>query len=194
MKYTNIFNEIFNLINSYNSVYPILIAIDGPDCSGKSTLSRSLLRHLKNDFKVQLFHFDDYVNEIAFDFDPKKISPDIFYNDFFDWESMFNSVIKPSENLGNEVDIIIVEGLFLLMNDRSHLFDIKIRLEIKDSLLLSRAISRDVDVLGDYEWVINHYKNQCIPAQKIYKSLNSVSMNSDLIIDILSNTTYNVKT
>lgn len=147
---------------------PIIVGIDGPDCSGKSTLAQLTLCELKQDFSVVVIHFDDYLNSPATRERKGTLSLEAFYYDYFDWETM-TAGIKALRSLPSDLlNFVIVEGLFLFTPERRGIFDYRIRLEIDDKLLLERALARDVGHLGDEAWVRTHYLQQCIPAQKFY--------------------------
>ena len=130
---------------------PLIVGIDGPDCSGKSSLCQGLMAELMSDHSMLALHFDDYlVARSKLDKSVKTLARR-FREDYFSWSSLERTLRLFSEKPGENIDlsIVIVEGLFLFEVDRFSAFDFRIRLEVDDRLMLSRAMSRDVGVLGD---------------------------------------------
>lgn len=152
---------------------PLLVALDGPDCAGKSTVGRHLVAQLKDQHSVLLVHFDDYLNPKGVREARGEFSVDGFTNDFFDERALIRSVLEPAMREKQSQDafhgVVVVEGLFLLRPPLRHYFDIAFRMEISEEQTLRRALARDVGVLGSEEWVKQHYLLQCIPAQRMYR-------------------------
>lgn len=152
----------------------LVVALDGPDCSGKTTLSKELLTLGKCRASIALAHFDDYLNQSSVRLQRGEFSPIGFRLDYFDFAAFVDGVLAPARQMKtpsapNKPHIVLAEGLFLLDRRLKPYFDCVIRLEISDELILSRAIARDVGVLGDERWVRRHYQEQCIPAQQRYR-------------------------
>lgn len=148
----------------------LFVAIDGPDCSGKTTLCSALVTALKSQHTILPVHFDDYLNDKRFRQRRGRWSEEGFRRDFFDATALIDSVLRPLRCCPPEdaPRIVLVEGLFLLARETAPFFDVKIRLEISDAMILSRALARDPGRLGTKSWVKTHYLRQCIPAQRTY--------------------------
>jgi uridine kinase len=174
----------------------IIIAVDGPDCSGKSTLCRSLNGILMKNYTSVLVHFDDYLNEKEIREKRGEFSVEGFLYDFFDEGALLKSIINPSKenDLIHKIypEIIIVEGLFLLRPHLISKYDLRIRLEIDDELLLKRAMQRDTGVLGSANWVEKHYTQQCIPAQKRYREIDKPNISSHIIVNVNGDNDYEI--
>jgi len=174
---------------------PIFIAVDGPDCSGKSTLSRSLVGELKNDFPVVLIHFDDYLNPKHRREHQGEFSIEGFLYDYFDEKALIKSVLVPArQDLSQPpyTQVIIVEGLFLLRPTLAPYFDVRFRLEIEDDLILERAYRRDVGALGSEVWVKRHYNEQCLPAQRFYRNSIAPQNLADIVVKVVADNAYEV--
>ncbi|NOZ46451.1 MAG: hypothetical protein GXO79_06675 [Chlorobi bacterium] len=197
ISYQDVLSIIQNAVLYKKVKSPIVVGIDGPDCSGKSTMSIDLLMFFKQNYNVQIFHCDDYINRIAKDFDVNSCSYIKFYTDFFDRESIINGVFKPLNQIKdcslNLIDIVIIEGLFLAIDEFTNFFDLFIRIEINDNEVLKRAIQRDVGKLGDFSWVKKHYINQCIPAQNHYRNKCKITSNSDYIFKLVEPNQYEIQ-
>jgi uridine kinase len=170
---------------------PLIVGVDGADCSGKSTLSKHLVHRLKRSSSVVLVHFDDYVNiDVR---DSQDLSVDLFRDGYFDREALIRSVLKPAA-LQKHVrsfptfDFIIVEGLFLLEQEVRYYLDISIRLEIDEELAFSRAVARDVGIIGPHEWVVKHYREQCLPAQRLYRADVRPDVEANFVVRVYDRT------
>lgn len=152
----------------------LIVALDGPDCSGKTTLARELLTQGKGRASIALAHFDDYLNEKTFRLRRGEFSTVGFREDYFDFDAFADGILAQAKR--GKIDsgiakphLVIAEGLFLQDKRLRSYFDHVIRLDASDELILRRAISRDVGVIGDEAWVRRHYLEQCIPAQRSYR-------------------------
>lgn len=167
--YNEILQKVKSEILAAKRQERLIIAIDGPDCSGKTTLSRHLCREIMKANTIQVVHFDDYANTFQYRTRRGEFSVEGFWADYFDEQALINSVLLPNTiQRQNAPDYLIIEGLFLLKPSIIEFFDYCIRLEIPADLLLSRALNRDTGIIGNREWVHTHYTSQCIPAQKVY--------------------------
>lgn len=152
----------------------IIVALDGPDCSGKTTLAREFLTQGKGRASIALAHFDDYLNEKSFRLRQGEFSAVGFREDYFDFDAFADGFLEHAKRAKMRSDItkphlFIAEGLFLQDKRLFSYFDYVIRLDASDELILRRAIARDVGVIGDESWVSRHYLEQCLPAQRAYR-------------------------
>jgi uridine kinase len=90
-----------------------------------------------------------------------------FALDYFDVVETRDAINMAMAHVGPGV--VIAEGMFFLSAPMRSCFDVTIRLEISEQEVMSRALKRDIGVLGSREWVVEHYERQCIPAQRIYR-------------------------
>jgi uridine kinase len=195
ISYPAVLAFILDHVRSAAFTAPVILGIDGADCSGKTTLARDLLMKAKDEFRVQLFHCDDYINILAQTFDVETCTPMQFYESFFDRKSIIASVLSPLSAIKERSehpypDLVIVEGLFLAKDDLFHYFDMVVRLEIGSDEVLKRALKRDVGVIGDAQFVEKHYLKQCIPAQEHYRSTCDIKGRSTFIFRINSQISY----
>ena len=179
-----------------NFKLPFLVGIDGPDCSGKTTIARALVTELKQDLATALHHFDEYLS-------PKErrdyrgaFSVDAFCFDYFDTNALILGVLAPAIAWKSAAilkpSVVIIEGLFLYRKSTVRFFDYRIRLEASDILILKRASKRDVELLGDEKWVKTHYKTQCIPAQHRYQQQDSPETVADYLICVAGDDEYDI--
>lgn len=165
---------------------PLIIGIDGPDCAGKTTLSRELLRHFMAHKRVLLVHADDYLHAKDYREQRGEFSVEGFLLDYFDQEAIARGVLEPmtDASAGVRPDLVILEGMFLYRPPLSAHFGYRIRMEIAEDHVLERALKRDVGVIGDEPWVREHYTRQCIPAQRIYRQEADPAGQADVVITI----------
>jgi uridine kinase len=186
-----------------------IVAIDGVDCSGKSQLSSELAEILVGHSKTVVIHEDDFLHPRPIREKQGKWSYKGFYEDFFDFNKMYTEIIGPlysgdeidfefspilirneQDVIGekrrykiNNQDIVIVEGLFLLRPELMRLFDFVIRLNIPNQEVIKRALSRDVGVFGNAEYVLRGYNLQSLPAQDYYIKLCQPNKKADIVIE-----------
>gem|GEM_PF-5239062 len=181
--YAEVLQKVGNELLAFRREGRKIIAIDGPDCSGKTTLSRDLCKVLMKKHTIQVVHYDDYANTYQYRTRKGEFSVEGFLIDFFDEQALINSVLEPhKKKIYANPEFLIVEGLFLLKPNIIDYFDYCIRLELPEELILSRALARDTDIIGTREWVYQHYTSQCIPAQRIYRASFNPQLNAQFII------------
>ena len=173
----------------------IIVGLDGPDCSGKTTLCGSLVMSLKRRYSVLPVHFDDYLNSKRKRHQRGSFSSNGFRYDYFDAESLCESVLEPMCGNGRTSgpNVVIVEGLFLFTKSLKSFFDLRIRLEISEALLLERALARDSGRLGSSAWVHEHYMRQCIPAQRQYRRRDAPGRSAHYRISVFGDDRYEVR-
>lgn len=185
-----------------------LVGLDGVDLSGKTTLARELESALTGiGHSVCVIHEDDFVNPRSVRTRQGQWLAQGFYDDFFDFQSLIAKLLRPLRR-GEQVEctilkldfvrdswdtsiiysiqpsqIVIVEGLFLVRPEFSGCFDIIVRLSVPASVVLQRAIVRDVPIFGDADYVIKGYELQSIPAQELYEQQCKPDEHADVVID-----------
>ena len=180
---------------------PYTIGITGGSGSGKTYFISALSSHFKPD-EVCLISQDHYYNPLEtqqidgqgirnFDL-PEAVNRAQLHSDIqklkrgesvVKKEYAFNTPgIEPGIVAFNPAPLIIVEGLFVqYFSEIEQELDLKIFIEAKDYLKLSRRIRRDSDERGyDLQDVLYRYHHHVMP---IYESLiEPLKHNADLII------------
>jgi uridine kinase len=171
-----------------DSALPLIVGIDGPDCAGKTTMSRLLLQQFMSRSRTLLIHADDYLHAQAHRERRGEFSVEAFLFDYFDQDALLRGALEVMSGIGGgsgiKPDILIVEGMFLFRPPLNAYFRFRIRMEIPEDLLLERAMKRDVGVIGDEAWVRKHYTRQCIPAQRLYRTEADPATQADILIDV----------
>jgi ABC-type hemin transport system ATPase subunit len=75
--------------------HPVRVAIDGPDCAGKSTLADELAAELAPVRPVVRLSIDDFHNPAAIRRRRGDLSPDGYYHDSFNVRAIVDEVLQP---------------------------------------------------------------------------------------------------
>ncbi len=187
-----------------------IVGISGVDASGKSVLAASLRNFSERaDLKTAVINLDNWQlslkDQVLF-----RNQPWNFYEHHFDFESLFEKVLRPIRDRGavnaqvklarpwsnetylcsvkySDLDLIIVEGDFLFKSSHPDLFTVKIWLDIGFEESYRRAISRkqEGDRIDDItvDRVSYLYKSKFIPGQKIHLIRDCPHLFADIVID-----------
>jgi hypothetical protein len=161
-----------------------VLAIDGPDCSGKTSLAEAIYRLDQDAWHV--LHIDDLVSSEVLDADRAEFSLQSFLLDYFPVQRCANAIADEARAAAADERALLVEGLFLARSTLLRAIDYLVRLDIPPPLVVRRALSRDVGVLGDEPWVRRHYETQCLPAQAVYCALVSPASHAHLHLELRS--------
>jgi uridine kinase len=193
-------------IKKYNN--PLLVSIDGVDTSGKTTLSRSLAEYLsKRGHSIIQASIDGFHNPAEKRHRLGSKSPEGYYRDSFDYDSLNYCLIEPLRdelnmeyrtsvyNLRTESilhqeprkatrdSILLMEGVFLLRPELIRLWDYSIFLHVDFEQVVSRAKARDQYLFGSEEEIEKRYRNKYIPGQQMYLHESNPFSNANIIID-----------
>ena len=180
------------------------VAISGIDASGKSILAAGLKYLLEeNNLNVALLSIDDWQMPRSISFLPGNAAENFYYNSFR-WNAFFDSLFIPLKNKrsiqlktnlvgfkNNEVyskeycfaniDIILVEGIFLLMKDIESFFNYKIWIDCSFEAGLQRALKRNQEGLPK-EQLVSDYQIYYYPAQSFHFEKDKPWSLADFII------------
>lgn len=153
-----------------------VIAIDGPDCSGKSTLAQGIAALASAQGRTcGIIHVDDQIVQPATR--PRK-NPDAvseFIIDYFNYDGLKNQISGTD-------GIVIIEGLFLLRAWFLEQYDFTIRLELSEEQVFFRAARRDRESYASWGDFALHYVSQSIASQRVYRELCAPDETADLVI------------
>ena len=141
---------------------PTLVAISGIDASGKGFMAARLAPKLRRrGLDVALLHADDWVTFAESHREPD-LSPERFYRDGFRFDEL---LAHAAARTG--VDIVLIEGIFLLKTALRDRFDFSIWVECGFDTGLERAVARAQEGLPPAE-TIHAYRTLYYPAQEIH--------------------------
>lgn len=169
--------------------YPVAftIAISGIDASGKGYISRLLHDEIEaKGYKVATINIDPWHNPISERLQ-KQNPGENFYDHAFRWHDLFTQLIFPLQKNRNihletmlirtnadeyysytydykEIDILLVEGIFLFRKEFLSYYDWKIWIDCSFENAMKRAIQRNVEKL-DEQQLIQDYNTYYYPAQ-----------------------------
>jgi uridine kinase len=181
----------------------LLAGISGIDASGKGYITAKLADKIRREgFNVAVINVDGWLNlpEIRFS---KTNAAENFYKTAIRFDEMFEKLILPlKENRAvnliadyaeetaveyrkhqyfyEDVDIILLEGIFLFKNEFKKHFDVQIWIECPFEIALQRAIARSQENLSPEE-TVKAYDKIYFPAQKIHFAKDTPQTRADLI-------------
>jgi uridine kinase len=143
----------------------VLVGISGIDASGKGFVAAKLARELeKRAWNVAVINVDDWLNLPPIRFNPRDPAAH-FYEHAIRFNDTFEQLVLPlrdtrGANVKSDVatetatafrkhhyefhniDVVILEGIFLFKSAYRHLFDVKIWIDCSFATALQRAITR----------------------------------------------------
>lgn len=131
----------------------VRVAVDGVDCSGKTTLADALARLLP----CTRLSVDDFLRPAEERYRRGRDSPEGCYRDSHDLPALRSAVLAVPGRL-------VVDGVFLARPELADLWDVVVRLECPDEEVLRRA------ALRDGEQSLPRYRTRYLPAQALYRA------------------------
>jgi len=181
----------------------MLVGISGIDASGKGFLTENLAAQLESaDYRCGVINVDAWLNlpHVRFgNIDPGKH----FYHHALRLDEMFESLVLPLRSARtarvtveraeetacffqpyryefDDIDIILLEGIFIFKTRYLHHFDLRIWIECEYNVALHRAVARAQEGLLP-EKTIEAYRGIYFPAQRIHFGIDSPQTNADLV-------------
>jgi uridine kinase len=186
-----------------------LIAISGIDASGKGHLARELAQGLRERaYRVALVGVDGWLRLPQERFNAVDTARH-FYSRAIRFEEMFQHLILPLRERRSievqvdftqetassyrkewyrfvDVDVILLEGIFLLKKDYRHQYDLSIWIECSFETALQRAVARAQEGLPPAE-TVRAYESIYFPAQRLHFQLDAPMRAANMVLhnDIL---------
>jgi uridine kinase len=168
----------------------LLVGISGIDASGKgfaAALLDDLLR--RRGFNVALLHADDWLELPSVRFDPADPAA-VFYRNALRLAEMFSLLVEPLRQRGSigvtvpaatetgtafypkrfdfrDIDVILLEGIFIFRKGLAGRFDIRIWIECSRATALRRAVARSQEGLRPADTKAA-YRRIYFPAQDLH--------------------------
>ena len=180
---------------SYGKQNVFTVAISGIDASGKGFVSNLLESELEaQDLKIANINIDPWQNPITLRLQ-KENPAENFYKLVFRWDDFFTQLITPLKKSGsiyldtmlirtdadeyyphvydfNDVNILLVEGIFLFKRALLNYYDSKIWIDCSFETGLQRAIARNSENLSK-EQLVRDYNAHYYPAQLPFSTRQS---------------------
>lgn len=194
MDVSSIIESITNSINEMTSDQALLVGVSGIDASGKGYVTKKVGKRLTDrGIKVATINTDGWLNppDIRFGHgDPGSR----FYENALRLDEMFETLVIPLKRIRSieleaelieetesryhsyyysffDVDVILLEGIFLFKHKYEAIFDLKIWIECSYETALRRAVARRQEglIVSD---TIQAYKKIYFPAQQIHSEID----------------------
>jgi uridine kinase len=195
---------IARLIDSLTPPGRHLVAFDGPDAAGKTTLADAVAPHLER--PVIRASVDDFHAPAEQRRQRGSLSAEGYYRDAFDLSGLINQLLAPfaaraptvtsqlwdyaadsarpvTRTVGDSDAVLLVDGVFLLRPELKPWWSLTVYLQVSESTTLQRALDRDADLFGSAEAVRSRYLNRYLPGQALYRSEAAPQDCADLLID-----------
>jgi uridine kinase len=193
MKRSQLLEYLAGRIIETKRPHPIRVGIDGPDAAGKTTLADELVAPLQERGRpVIRASIDGFHNPARIRHARGLTSPEGYYHDSFNYETLVESLLAPlgpdgsrrfntavfdyrtdsavpgETHLAEENAILLFDGVFLLRPELAACWDFTIFVDASFEITLSRAEERDAVYLGSREEVRRRYEQRYIPGQRLY--------------------------
>jgi uridine kinase len=201
----------FRLMSLPRKQGTMLVAIDGPGGSGKSTVARLIAKHSEN---TSVLSMDDFffpsemrgsatgdVSEVGGDQDWRRVLDQVLtplardqYCSYqrYDWAS---DKLQEWHNIAVG-GVVIVEGVYSLRRELREIYDYKIWIDCPKDVYLARGLAR-----SEIEWPdrpleesLALWEEQYIPAEERYAREHNSRNVADLIIDTSGRIEVDVQT
>lgn len=200
----DIVQAVLTLRRSVPQSQSILVGLSGIDGSGKGYVASQLVRELTvNGLKSAAINVDGWLNLPNVRFDLARPAEN-FYERGLRLEDLFSQLIVPlREHLSarvtmelveetatatrpftydfNNIDIIVLEGIFLFKRAHREHFDLAVWIDCSWDTALERALARAQEGLPP-EATIRAYRTIYFPAQERHFTLDSPRQSADLIL------------
>jgi uridine kinase len=204
MKLQQIVNAIKIRRRETNASCATLVGISGIDASGKGFVSQKVTRILEsNGLNVALINVDGWLNlpNVRFSADDPARH---FYEHALRLDQMFDQLILPlkansaakltadlaeetatdfakHEYVYNDIDVILLEGIFIFKRMFVDYFDLKIWIDCSFKTALKRAVARSQEGLSAAQ-TNRAYNDIYFPAQRIHFEKDTPQKVADLIV------------
>lgn len=203
-----IVEHIINKIKQTKKSKPIIIAFDGVDTSGKTTLADAidLSMRKQNVFEPIRVQIDRFHNPKEIRTQKGDLSPEGFFYDSFNLSAIYENIINPIKTgtktiiTGiydyrieqhieeyripiNNNSVILFDGIFMHRDELYKNWDLSIFLDISFETVLKRAIKRDIDLFSSEENIKKRYLCRYIPGEEIYLNSCNPKKRAHIVID-----------
>ncbi|MEH0830340.1 MULTISPECIES: uridylate kinase [unclassified Micromonospora] len=188
--------------------HPLRVAVDGPDAAGKTRLADDLAGALGERRPVLRVSVDGFHRPAAVRRARGALSPEGYYRDAFDNETLVARLLRPlgpggdrrylpvaydlsaekpvtAEPVTAPADaVLLADGVFLLRPELRAYWDVTVYLHVEPEETLRRAVIRDVGVFGSAEEVRRRYRARYLPGQQRYRAEASPARHADVVLDV----------
>jgi uridine kinase len=182
----------------------VLVGIDGPDAAGKTTLARALVERLGP--VARSASVDDFQHSWEVRRARGDLSPEGYYRDAFDHESLISLLLDPfrrgaptvvtalRDYRSNELvkatpvtlpkrAVLVVDGVFLQRPPLGDMWSLAVYVVVPVEESIRRGVTRDLDLWASQAQALQRYRERYMPAQAIYRAEMDPEARADIVID-----------
>ena len=194
-------------IKRINPDKPIVVAFDGVDTSGKTSLADGIQLFFQNQTIESIrVSIDKFHNAKETRLSKGEYSPVGFFYDSFNYEKILELVLNPIKNRASLIvkgiydyrvedgiaadsakitkdSIILFDGIFMNRDELRGYWDLSIFLDVSFETVRKRAVLRDTKLFGTEEEALNKYDKRYIPGEELYIASCNPKDRADIVID-----------
>jgi uridine kinase len=183
----------------------VLVAIDGSDAAGKTTLAGSLAGLVRA--PVIQASIDDFQHSQAIRRRLGDLSPQGYYLDGFDHDTLASTLLAPfiegaavvqTASFDYDLDqpapvsvevparaVLLVDGVFLQVESIRRFWSLAVYLAVSPEVAFRRGVDRDANGVGEgsVEVVSHRYAVRYLPAQALYRAEVDPEGSADILVD-----------
>jgi len=183
-----------------------IVGISGPDASGKTRLTKNLVKKLKTE-KLNIVNIPS--DWFHFPMKHRRAAPGQPYQQFLyhtiNFDRLIKEVLTPIKKQKKKITftrfdvdankgtkkiiklkyplVLIIEGIFLFQKKLNKFFDFKVYLEVAPENIIKRAIKRDAYRFGKAEEVTKRYQTKYNCGQALYRKKHKPLKLAHWVID-----------
>ena len=180
----------------------VLVAVDGVDCSGKTTFARALAEAVRPHRAVVHASVDDFPRPAAERYRRGRTSPEGCYRDTTDLAGLRRELLEPfrtgtphrtrtwsltedapelpAQEQAPADAVLVVDGVYLQRPELAGTWDLVVLLEVSPAEVLRRAARRDAALAPDVEGL---YRARYLPAFELYRREADPAGRADVVVD-----------
>lgn len=205
---TDVLARLADHLTRRRAPHPLRVAVDGPDAAGKTRLADDLARVLAGRREVIRVSVDDFHRPAEIRLRRGPLSPEGYYRDAFDHDTLRDRVLRPlgpggdrrylpagydfrADAAVNAADreagadaVLLVDGVFLLRPELRDHWDVTVHLHVEPAETLRRALTRDLSLFGSADVVRQRYQQRYLPGQALYRADARPADRADILLDL----------
>ncbi len=181
----------------------VLVAFDGPDAAGKTTVADAVAEHMSR--PTLRASVDGWHNPREVRLRRGDVSPEGYFLDSFNVDALVRELLDPFRSGASRLHMVgfddhsdrppkvakhvpadaalLFDGVFLLRPELVAAWDLRVYLDVPEAVTICRAQVRDRELFGDEAAVRRRYEQRYLPGQALYRDTASPLDIADVVID-----------